>query len=116
MSQRPPSITVIGWMFIVAGISGLVYHAGEFNVDHPFEAEVLLTFAVRLLAILGGIFLLRGNNWARWGLVVWLAYHVILSVFHAPLEMLMHALLLAAVVYVLFRPQASAYFRGTAAP
>jgi hypothetical protein len=101
-------------MFIVAGISGLVYHAGEFNAEHPFESEVLLAFAVRLLAILGGILLLRGSNAARWGLVVWLGYHVILSVFHAPLELLMHALLFAAVAYFLFRPKASAYLWGAA--
>ena len=57
--------------------------------------------------------MLRGSNWARWLLIVWLGYHVALSVFHAPFELVVHSLLFAAVLYFLFRPQATAYFRGT---
>lgn len=55
--------------------------------------------------------MLRGHNWARWLLVTWIAYHVILSAFHAWSELAMHALLLAVVAYFLFRSRASAYFR-----
>jgi hypothetical protein len=80
-----------------------------------FGYDVLWVSFVRLLAILFGVFTLRGGNWARWGLVVWLGYHVILSVLHTPLELIMHSVLFAAVLYFLFRPQASAYFRGAEA-
>ena len=55
--------------------------------------------------------MLRGFNWARWLLVVWIAYHVILSAFHSPFEAAVHGLLFVIVAYFLFRPQASAYFR-----
>jgi len=111
MSKRPRSITVISWMFIAAGMVGLAYHASEFNTQRPFDSDFLWVCFVRLLAILCGAFLLRGRNWARWGLVVWLGYHVILSVLHTPFELLVHGLLFAAVLYFLFRPRASAYFR-----
>jgi hypothetical protein len=55
---------------------------------------------------------LRGRNWARWLLVAWLVYHVILSVFHPLPQLIMHGLLLVVMAYFLFRPRASAYFRG----
>lgn len=83
------------------------------KAQHP--VEFWLTPVVRILAILSGVFMLYGFNWARWLLVIWLGYHVILSALNSLFELLVHSLLLAVVLYFLFRPQASAYFRGTEA-
>jgi hypothetical protein len=68
---------------------------------------------VRLLAIVGGVFLLRGRAWARWLLLAWLAFHVVLSAFHNRVELAMHAGLLVVIGFFLFRPKAAAYFRAT---
>jgi hypothetical protein len=111
MNKRPRSVTVISWIFIAAGAVGLAYHATEFNIRTPFEYDILLVCLVRLIAIVCGVFMLRGSNWARWGLVTWLGYHVILSVVHTPFQLIVHSLLFAAVLYFLFRPQSTAYFR-----
>ena len=116
MNKRPRSITVISCIFLAAGFIGLAYHATEFNARSPFEYDVVWVCFVRLLAILCGVFMLRGSNWPRWLLVVWLGYHVILSVLHTPFELLVHSLLFAGVLYFLFRPQASVYFRPTSPP
>jgi len=112
MSKRPLSITIISWIFVAAGVVGLAYHATEFKVQSPFDHDFLWICFVRLLAILCGAFMLRRSNWARWGAVVWLGYHVILSAMHKPTGLLVHSLLFAAVLYFLFRPHAAAYFRG----
>jgi len=112
MNKRPVSITVIGCIFIAAGIIGFAYHAPEFKTLHPFPNEIVLGLLVRLLAVIGGVFVLRRRNWARWLLVVWLVYHVVLSAFHTRSQLIFHSLLFAAVTYVLFRPRVSAYFRG----
>ena len=112
MSKRPLSITIIGWLFIATGVVGIAYHATELKADRPFQYDVIWVCLVRLVAILCGVFLLRGSNWARWLLLVWIAYHVILSAFHSLSELIIHSLLFAVVIYFLFRPQASAYFRG----
>jgi len=109
MNQRPISITLIGGLFIAAGAVGLAYHAAEFRTLRPLEYT--LACFVRLLAIVGGAFLLRGHNWARWVLLAWLAYHVVLSVLHTPVELIMHGVLLAVIAYFLFRPKAAAYFK-----
>jgi len=113
MSQRPRSITLIGCLFVTAGVVGFAYHITEFGTQNPFDYDVAWVCFVRLLAILGGVFLFRRSNWARWLLVVWMGYHVVLSAFHTLSELAMHALIFAAIAYFLFRPQASAYFLGT---
>ena len=111
MNQRPRSVTIIGCLFVAAGVIGFAYHAAELKAQGPFEYDVVWVCFVRLLAILGGVFTLRGSNWARWLLLVWMAWHVILSAFHSLSELAMHGLLLAVFAYFLLRPQASAYFR-----
>ena len=111
MNKRPRPITVISWIFIAVGSIALLYHLAELKAQHPFEYGLVWVCFVRFLAVLCGVFMLRGFNWARWLLVVWIAYHVILSAFHSPLEVVLHSLLFGVVVYFLFRPQASAYFR-----
>ena len=111
MNKRPHTVTVIGCIFLVAGATGLAYHITEFNAQRPFESDVIWVLLVRLLAILGGLFLLRGSDWARWFLLIWIAYHVILSAFHSMFELIMHSLLFAAIAYFLYRPRVSAYFR-----
>jgi hypothetical protein len=115
MNKRPRSVTVIGCLFVVAGVIGLAYHGAEFKAKRPFDNDIVWVLLVRLLAILGGVFLLRGSDWARWFLLIWMAYHVILSAFHSMFEMIMHCLLFAVIAYFLCRPQASAYFRNTRA-
>src|SRR5262249_785490 len=68
-------------------------------------------FLIHSLAIVCGVYMLRGSNWARWLALAWLAFHVIVSSFHAWHQLLVHGLLLAVVAYLLFRPQTTQYFR-----
>ena len=116
MKRRPLSVTVISCLFVAAGAIGFAYHITEFKAQGQFEYGLALVCFVRLLAILSGLFMLRGSNWARWLLLVWIVYHVILSAFHSLSELAMHSLLLGVVAYFLFRPDASAYFRAARAP
>ena len=111
MNKRPISVTVIGCLFMAAGLIGLAYHVTELMGQRPFAYGMVWVFFLRLLAILGGVFVLRGSNWARRLLLVWIALHVILSAFHSLFELVVHSLLFAIVAYILFRPQAAAYFR-----
>jgi len=113
MNKRPLSVTIVSWLFIGAGTVGLTYHATHFKALNPFDYELLGICLIRLLAIVFGAFMLRGRNWARWGAVVWIGYHVGLSVLHTLSELLMHSLLFAGIAYFLFRSRASAYFGGT---
>ena len=121
MNKRPYPITSIGWLFIAFGsislVAGLLSLADATPVENLSEfkpgylIELGIVWIARIVAVLCGIFMLKGFNWSRWLLVVWLGYHIILSFLHTPLELLMHSLLSATVIYFLFRPSASDYFR-----
>ena len=110
---RPSSVTLVGWLFVAAGMFGFAYHAAELKTQVLFEAGPVWVLFVRFLAVIGGVFVLRGANWARWLLIVWLAYHVILSMSHSLSELGVHLLLLALIAFILLRQQASGYFQGT---
>jgi len=111
MNKRPLSVTSISCLLAAAGTIGLVYHLAEFKA-HPFQNDILWVSLVRLLAIVGGVFMLRGHNWARWLAVGWIAFHAVLSYFHSWPELVVHTLLFVGFAYFLFRPQATKYFRA----
>jgi len=119
MAKRPVSITIISWLLIATGGIALVggfwppaQRLAELG-EHPFELGPAQ--AVRLIGVIAGVFMLRGYNWARWLAVLWAAFHVGISIGHTPVELLVHSLLFAVVVFFVFRAPASAYFRGTTA-
>src|SRR5512133_383497 len=103
VSQRPLSVTIIGCLFVAVGAFALAYHLTEFKGLRPFDYELAAVCAIRFAALLGGVFLLRGRNWARWLLVVWMAYHIILSAFHSLSELAMHVVIFGIVGWFLFQ-------------
>jgi hypothetical protein len=109
--KRPIAVTILGCVFIVAGVVGLGYHLSQ----RPLEPYVGLVSFVRILAIVGGIFLLLGHGWARWLLLVWLSFHVVVSALHSVSEALAHLALLIVVGYFLLRPPGSRYFEAVSA-
>lgn len=124
MSKRPRSVTVISWIFIAFGgialltsllpkLPGAEERIAEFRSQHPFQYALI--YVGPILALVCGVFMLRGCNWARWLLVVWFAYNVIGNVLHSPLRLLLPGLLFGVAVFFLFRPQSMAYFRRTSA-
>jgi len=121
MTKRPRSITIISWIFITFGglafllsLRPLADSAGaQWIAEHPFEFWLIPV--IQILALLSGLFMLYGFNWARWLLVVWVGSHVIISAMHSAFELVVHSLLFVVVLYFIFRPQATKYFRGARA-
>lgn len=112
--MRPLSVTIIAGIYVIAGIGGIAAHAREFNPHHFFQLDPILPLTVRLLAIVAGIFMLRGQNWARWLAIVWIGYHVIWGSLQSLQAGIIHAVLFAVFAYLLFRAPANRYFRSTA--
>jgi hypothetical protein len=115
MKQRPRSITIISWIFIIFGsislLSGLLPF-GEITVAQRI-AELKGHWMVhlsRILAVVGGVFMLYGRNWARWLIVVWILFHIVISALHSLTQLLIHAVIFTVILYFLFRREASAYF------
>ena len=110
--RRPVSVTIVAWLYMAVGAIGFVAHFVD-SVKSPGEGVwIELT---ELLALVCGVFLLRGKDWARWGALAWMAFHVVLSVFRNVRELAVHCVFLAAIAWILLRPAAARYFRGRAA-
>ena len=111
MKKRPLAISILSCVFLAAGAIGFVYHLTDFKAQQPFPYELVWISAVRLAAIVCGVFMLRGNNWARWLALAWIAFHVVVSFFLSLQQVVVHSLLFLLIAYFLFRPEAGAYFR-----
>ena len=106
--KRPLPVTVIAILFLAVGV--ITVASGVAKVLRGPSAalnENLLVLSINTLALVAGIGLLRGASWARFLVVAWMAFHVVLSFWHSPVEVLLHALMLAGLSYFLFRQSAA---------
>ena len=113
MKTRPWPVIVVSCLLMAAGGVGLIYHLTEFKGLQPLPYELLLISLVRLLAIIFGVYMLLGRNWARWMAMAWIAFHVVLSAFHS-LGEFADALLdpRSVCVCLCFRPKLPGILRG----
>jgi hypothetical protein len=117
---RPRSITLVAWIFIAAGAAGILNDvwplltSGAAQQLAKLKADGLLdlgaAWGTRLLAVVGGVGLLRGHNWARWLLVAWMVFHLGISVLHSLEEILMHAAIFAPLTWLMFRRSLGPFF------
>jgi hypothetical protein len=118
--MRPRLIALVAWLFIVVGAGGILKDvlpllgpgasaAREGLLVEGVSGLALIWF-VRLLAVVGGVAVLRRRNWGRWLLAAWMAFHIVVSLFHSPLEAAAHLAIFAVLACALFLPQASTYF------
>lgn len=112
MQPRPLPVIVIACVYILTGLVGFGYHATEFWSQRPIPSDLVWIESVRLLAAVAGVFLLRGQSWARWLAIAWIAFHVALGAMHSLPQFAIHALFCAAIAYFLLRPEANRYFRA----
>ncbi len=109
--QRPISVTILAWVLIAVGTAGFVYH---FRDLRPSLYEGLTIELTELWAVIAGVWMLRGRNWARWAAFAWMAFHVFLSLHHPLRELAVHLFFCAVFAWILFRPPSARYFRGAA--
>ena len=107
--KRPVSVTILACVYLAVGAIGFAAHFRELVTWQQDAVWVELT---ELAAILCGALLLRGQNWARWLTLAWIAFHVVLSMFHPLRELAIHGLFFAVIAWILFRSESGRYFRG----
>jgi hypothetical protein len=104
--KRPFAVAFLGWLFILVGLAALIYQLIKGTLDFWMITIVLF----ELVAVLAGVFLLKGRNWARWLLMAWVAIHVYIGAEHSLSAGVPHLLLLIAIAYFLLTPPDSKYF------
>jgi hypothetical protein len=113
MNRRPLSVSIIGYLFVAVGVIETGFLIYQLKSAHTFHSDDVWVGLVRLLAILCGIFMLRGGNWARWLAIAWLVFHVGVSAFGSVHQLIVHGLLLAVIAFFLFQRSASQFFRAS---
>lgn len=112
MNKRPLTVTVISVLYMVTGVGAFAGHLIQYKPQQPFDYDIVWASLVNLIALVAGVYMFRGHNWARWLAMAWMGFHVCLSVFHPRFELVLHSLLFVVLAYFLFRPAVSRYFRG----
>jgi uncharacterized membrane protein HdeD (DUF308 family) len=105
--KRPFQVTMLGWLFIVVGVVSATYHLFK----NPLDRWTVPIMLVGIIAIIAGVFLLRGARWARWLVLAWLAFHVFVSALNSLSDAMPHVVLLLVVGYFLLGPPTSKYFQ-----
>ena len=108
--KRPLSVTIAGWVFILTGAVGFFYHFAEIKWANLFSNDAILIELIRLVAVVGGILTLRGSNIGRIIVVVWMVYHVALSIYHPIEQLIMHVIILILIIGALFNAKANRFF------
>jgi len=119
MKARPLSITLIAWLFLIFGsialLSGLLPLAGTNKAQLLAEFKThWMVHLSRLAQIIAGLFMLRGHNWARWLLVAWIAFHIVVGALHGWVQLLTHVVIFSVILFFLFRPRANEFFARSA--
>lgn len=112
MRKTIPSILVVGMLFLGLGV--LDVWRGVAPLFGPSGAarlatDDMLVLAIGIAALIGGTFVLRGHNWARWLLAAWMAFHVVISI-GKPTALVAHLVIFGFIAFLLFRPPASVHF------
>ena len=114
MNRRPLVITVISVLFTLMGcgilVAGVLPLFDRTLSRHELHDSFYVTLTA-VLALVSGIFMFKGKSWARWLCVVWLAAHVVLSLWHPWFQLIIHTLMLLVLLYVLFWSRSASYFK-----
>jgi len=106
------SIVVVGVIFLLLGVLDIWRGLAPLFASAPrwhMAADDVEVLVIGIAAIVGGVYVLRGANWARWLLAVWMALHVAISIGN-PSALLAHTAIFGFIAYLLFRSGASTHF------
>lgn len=107
---RPITITILSWLYIALGVLSTAAHYANFGSHKPMVNEFVWITALGAAAVLAGVFMLRGHNWARWLALAWVAAHVVISALHLMHGLLIHSVLFVLIAFLLFSRDAREYF------
>lgn len=112
--KRPIAVTGLGWLMMAAGAFGMARGFLGANTLWPPEQDLIWIVIVDAIGMGCGVFLLRGKNWARWLTLAWIGGHVVIVSFYMRQMIVVHLVIFALIVALLFRADVRAYFRGAA--
>ena len=70
--KRPLTVTIVAAVYLLVGAAGFIFHFRELM---PLQRHATLIEFTELLALVAGVFMFQGQNWARWLALAWIAFH-----------------------------------------
>lgn len=109
----PKSVLVLGPLFVGAGLLDLYWGLTPLlgGSTPRWKSDDLEVIGVGVAALVGGVWTLKGCNWARWLLAFWMVLHIALSALD-PLTVGIHVAIFVIAIAALFNPTVSRYFRS----
>jgi len=106
VKNRPRSITIISFLFVLLGVLTLIHAAwGLVNTDQRLTdlEHHWMIYLSAFAAIIGGVFLFKGYSWARWLLVLWMAFHIVVGALNGLLPLVTHVVIFSVILFFLLR-------------
>lgn len=110
MTKRPYEVTVVSWILIVVAIASIAANASALKPPQALEAGNLAILGVRLLGLLGGVFMLRRRSWALWLALAWIAFHAVIGFLNSMSQGIVHALIFGLICLALLRSDVRGWF------
>lgn len=105
-AKRPIAVLFVSCLYIAVGTIGFALNFPKLIM---LQHDSIWIEVTELLALIAGAFMLRGQNWACWLALVWMAFHLVIS-FPVLRQVVIHSIIFALIAWVLFRPDARRYF------
>jgi len=124
MNKRPISISIIAWYMIVSCAISLVTTLVSYNNSQvqeimarspvPVSVQMAIGVGVAAINLICGVFMLKGANWSRLTFVTISVISFAYSFYASPIKLILipALLILALIIFFLFRPEANAFFTG----
>lgn len=106
-ARRPVAVTLVSCLYMCVGLIGFLVNLPKLIA---LQQDWLWIELTELLALVAGVFMFRGRNWARWLALIWMAFHVAIS-FPVVREVVTHSIIFALIAWVLFRPDTRRFFK-----
>ena len=100
VKNRPLTIVVISLLFILLGTITLVHAVVELinTTDRLTDLKShWMIYLSGIAAIVGGVFLFKGHNWARWLLVAWMLFHIVVGALNGLVPLLTHVVIFSVI-------------------
>lgn len=120
--KRPTAVSVIAWFLIATSLISVV--TSYSSLDNPIAQELmaknLLPLSVQYvmlyvglaISVASGVAMLKGWNWGRTLYVAWSVLGLVIALATSPMKLVLipSAIILAIIVFFLYRPKVNAFF------
>ncbi len=104
--KRPITVVSVACLYVMVGSFGFIR-----NLRAIGHADIYWIELTEVLAVVAGVFMLRGLNWAHWLALVWMAFDLALSL-TTPHSLVIHSLIFVLIAWLLLRSDAREYFHA----